>query len=474
MSSGFSLARMVDSFRRQSFADFAMGRIYPLIFIFLAFVGHSLGVEVFTIPIATILMVLGLIFAPGVRPLIPYAMTIVFHISRQNSPGVPSSSTMLTTGFGLAAMIFSAVLLLFGITYFFIRRGLYRYVRRRHLFVLVPLFLFAVSLVINGAFSDEWSVSSLIYGSLVAFVFVATFVMIFYGTKQDDRVVKYLSYVSMLVVILLLLELAYAYYAGDVINDVEIVKSKIVFGWGVWNSMGLALTQLIPLVFIGAYSRSRKRGFAYLFVAVLALFGVMFTLSRGAFLVALFVFAALSVFMSFVSYHRVVYRTISITTLAVAVLAIIAMGDRIPEVLGSLFDDNGRFALFSIGIENFLEAPVFGKGFFGFEFPNDPNYFTGADFLPAMAHQTFIELLSATGIVGLLLYLVYRVSTILPLFHKISVKKVLLFASALVVMLMSLVDNFMFSVWPTITYSIALAVMMNDHSAESDTPLTND
>lgn len=470
MSEKFSLSKLLGGARSQSFADFAMGKIYPFIFVFLALLGHTLGVEVFTINVATVLAVFALIFAPTARPLIPYAMTIVFHISRINAPGVPTNSTFLTSGWGLDMNVFSFVLLMLGMVYFVLRRRLYRFFKMRHLAVIIPLLVFSLFITVNGVFSSEWTPASLLYGFAVGFFLSLVFLFFFYGLKRDERVAKYISYVACLVVGLLLLELAFAYYDAGVIDEAQIIKSNIVFGWGVWNSMGMALLQLIPLVFIGALSHSKKKAFGYLLIAMLALFGIMFTLSRGALIFGVLVFVGIIIFMAFASHHKVIYRVLAIVSVVIVIAAFIVMGERSGEILGELFDDNGRFDLFLIGLKNFLDAPIFGVGFFGFKFPDDPNYFAGASFLPAMAHQHIIELLSASGILGVISYLGYRVSTVLPLFKEPSQKKVLLFLSAFTVVLMSIFDNFIFSIWPTVTYSIALAAMMNEHSHSHETP----
>ena len=120
-----------------------------------------------------------------------------------------------------------------------------------------------------------------------------------------------------------------------------------------------------------------------------------------------------------------------------------------------------------MGIDKFLSAPVFGTGFFAFEFPDDPNYFVGASFLPSFVHQTFIQLLSSMGLFGIASYIYYRASTAVCAFRRPTAIKTLLFITALVMPVMSLIDTFIFNFWPVIHYSITLAVMCLDELGEN-------
>ena len=119
------------------------------------------------------------------------------------------------------------------------------------------------------------------------------------------------------------------------------------------------------------------------------------------------------------------------------------------------FSDNGRFELWAQGIEGFLFAPIFGQGFF-------TSVSDSADFLPTMVHQTFIQILSAMGIFGLLAYLYYRVSSVLPLFKRPSIEGTMLALSVGVLLGESLLDNFIFYFIPIILYSLLMAVIHRD------------
>ena len=145
--------------------------------------------------------------------------------------------------------------------------------------------------------------------------------------------------------------------------------------------------------------------------------------------------------------------------------AVVILWDKISVVLADYlergFSDNGRYALWSAAFENFLSSPVFGNGFYSFEV--DTAVFGP---LPKMAHNTVLELLSATGVVGLLSYGYYRVRSLLPAVRRPSVMKLMLSLSILVLVLESLLDNFVFNIYPMFYYTLVLVALHK--AAEED------
>jgi O-antigen ligase len=145
-----------------------------------------------------------------------------------------------------------------------------------------------------------------------------------------------------------------------------------------------------------------------------------------------------------------------------ALVGVIAFYGRITSLMSSLinmgFADNGRFFLWDLAIDYFKDAPVFGIGFFSFD---DGSYYNVANFLPYMAHNTLMILLSSMGIVGTVAYAIYRISTLKMFFKKFTLEKLLLFAVVAYFILSSLVDNFVFYFYTAFLYITVLAVTQN-------------
>ena len=84
-----------------------------------------------------------------------------------------------------------------------------------------------------------------------------------------------------------------------------------------------------------------------------------------------------------------------------------------------------------------------------------------------MAHNTIVELLSATGAVGLLAYLWYRVKSLIPVFKRPSLMKTMAALSIAVILFSSLLDNFVFNVYPMFFYITLLALIHRDSRDEA-------
>lgn len=440
-------------------AAFFEGRLYPIAVLVLAFIGHISGLEVFTAGIILLSASLAFVILPTSKPFIVVATVFVFQVSLEHTPGVPTVSDYYFTSWRLVAVVSVLTVFIISLLIFFVRQRLWQRADTKStpLYVLLAL---ALAFVLNGAFSAEWTPDTLVFGIITAIAYALTFLLFFLGMRGENKeeLVDYFTFVTAGVSVLLIAEVGWLFLTGEgVIVDGEIVKEAMLFGWGIWNSMGAALVMLIPTLFVGVY-RS-KRWYLYLALATLDLVCVYLTRSRGALLIGVFVYISAIITLALFGNKKNVFRITLGVILVAGVAVAVLLWDRLPSLVGAFLYDNGRFLLWQAGLENFLSSSAFGTGFLGFKFPDDPIYFEGVDFMPAMAHNTLVELLSATGIVGTLAYAVYRVSTVCAAIRARSVEGWLIFLSAISVALMSLLDNYMFQFWPILYYSAAMSVV---------------
>lgn len=440
-------------------AAFFNGRLYPVLVVTLALIGHITGLEVFTAAVILLSASVAFLLLPTSKPFIVVASSFIFQVSLEHAPGVPTMSDYYFTSWRLVAVIAVLALFIISLLVFFVRQRLWQRVdtKKTPIYVLAALF---VAFALNGAFSPEWTPDTLVFGVIMGITYTLTFLLFFLGMKGENReeLIDYFAFVSACVSVLLMAEVGWLFLTGDgVIVDGEIAKESMLFGWGVWNSMGAALVMLIPTLFVGVY-RS-KRWYIYLALATLDLLCVFLTQSRGALLFGALVYVLAIIILALFGNKKNVFRITLGVIFASGVAVTVLLWDRIPSLVDAFLYDNGRFALWQVGLESFLSSPIFGTGFLGFKFPDDPIYFEGVGFMPAMAHNTIVELLSATGVVGALAYAVYRVFTVRAAIRTCSVEGWLIFLSALSVALMSLLDNFLFQFWPMLYYSVAMAVV---------------
>jgi O-antigen ligase len=193
--------------------------------------------------------------------------------------------------------------------------------------------------------------------------------------------------------------------------------------------------------------------------SVLSSAAAVLTLSRNALIFSLLALGASFIFCAFAGKKTRLFRILSVAGIAIFIIAALIFREKIASLLSKLLEqglsDNGRFELWGIGIENFLSNPIFGTGFFGY---GETETVIAASFLPTMAHNTVIELLSAMGILGLISYAFYRAVSLKPFIIRPNADKTMLLFPIIIALGMSLVDNFVFYFYTMFYYTVALAL----------------
>ena len=209
-----------------------------------------------------------------------------------------------------------------------------------------------------------------------------------------------------------------------------------------------------------------KHPWLYFAIATLAWLASILTLSRNALIFGTLTYAACVLIFSFVGERKKLFRIVVLLGIACAAIFALVFFDKIYSLFKDFFErglsDNGRFALWRAALKNFLEAPIFGKGFYGFNTATD----TFGPF-PESAHNTIFQLLSAGGAVAILTYAFYRFKTVKPFIKKPCLLKTMLGISVLALVLSSLLDNFLFDIYPTFYMTTALVIAIKK-SEEQD------
>ncbi len=447
--------------------DFYSGRLYPAVVCALVLFGSLTGLEMYSNFLTTALFVAAFFICDSTKPIVVSLCTYIFQLSVQNSPSLINNSDYLYTGWRLWAVILSAASIFVGAFYFFFRRRLYKKMSPLRDGLLIPIIVLSAALLLNGAFSREWEPMSLLFAVAQVLVFGLVFFLFYYGLpdgESHESLMSYLSYVASLMAWVIIIQLGVLFLSSDnIFVDGSINKEGVVLGWGIWNLVGACLAMLIPIVFYGAMTS--KHSWAYFITATASWIFSVLTMSRNALIFSSLAFAACCVIACFFGRYKRAYRIITCAgILGVAVFAIVFWG-RLEALLSDYFergfDSNGRFELWGIAIKNFLDCPIFGRGFFGFEKVHqlESGAFAHMGPMPTMAHNTPLELLSATGIVGTLAYLYYRVKSLLPAFRRPTLAKTMLTLSVAVTLLGSLLDNFVFNIYPMFFTMVALAML---------------
>ena len=446
---------------------FVEGPYYPIAVAVITALGAITGLELFLNFFFIALACLAFALSDTVKPILANLCMFIFQISVKNSPFYPSYSNYYVSSWRFPVLLVTAAVTLGFIVYFILKNKLYKGLSLKKTPLLLPLLIFSAALLLNGAFSSEWTYKNLIYAGAQIIAFLFVFLLIYQGLKNDtaDSLGSYFAYLSMLMTLVISAELIALYLTSDnIFIDGSINKVGIALGWGIWNLVGVSTFVLIPMNFYGM--AKNKYPWLYFAAATLAWLTSILTMSRNALIFSTLSYAACVLIFSFVGEKKKIFRIIVLIGLAFAAVFAAVFFDKIYSLFKDFFDrglsDNGRYALWSSAFNNFLEAPIFGKGFYGFN--------TAVDTfgpMPESAHNTLLQLLSAGGIVCFAAYAFYRFKTVIPFIKKPCLLKTMLGISVLAFIFGSLLDNFMFDIYPTFYMSAALAIAFKKHDEEN-------
>lgn len=453
---------------KERLASFFSGKLYPALLAVLVVLGHTFAIEFYLNIFLLVSACAALLLCDDVRPLAYPIVAFLYQIPVVHSPAAPVFSQYYFTSWRLPVVLALGVLVAFSLVFFFVRhsRGKWSF---RHTPLLLPLILLSLALLCNGLFSPHYTVADLILGALEPVSFFFCFYLFFFGISEKENtedLASWLSYITALLSLTLLCELAVLYLSsGSPVTDGALVKERVLLGWGIWNSLGVSLTVLIPMNFYGVF-RGKHPVLSFL-LATATFAGAALSLSRGALLCGALVYLGCLLLACVRAPKKTVFRVGVLIGTALLLAGTVLLREKIAELLSRGLGDNGRFDLWKNGLAAFLSAPVFGAGFFDV----GADTFPVVSFMPGFSHNTLVELLAATGIFGFLAYGYYRVRSLMPIFRRPTVENLLCFFSLAALLLGSLLDNFVFYFYPLTYYNLVLAVL---HRRETGTTENNE
>lgn len=445
---------------------FYMGKTYPALICTLVAVSAIFGLEIYVGILHAIAVSVGLFISKTFKPALVSLLSFVMQISVKHSPFYPSYSDYLHTGWHKYAVFGIFALIIVAICVFAVKnRVIERIFRSRiPLVYFLPLFL---AFLTNGIFSEKWVVGNLGLGLVNGFLFCFLPIFIYHSfpeTENSDGIAGYFSYVSLLVGLVVLAELVALFITnGEIFVNGSVNKTEVALGWGIWNLVGSTLAVIIPLIFY-AIQKTKHPVLCFLSASAVHI-GAVFTMSRNALIVSTLVYFLCVLISCFYGRYKAHFRIFAVVSLLALLILFAAFFDGIinlfRDYLDRGFSDNGRFALWGIAFDNFSSSPVFGVGFYGFDADDELLFSFGP--LVKQAHSTPLQLLSATGLFGFFAYFFYRFFTLREIFHKFSLKKAFMALSVFALLLGSLLDNFIFNIYPLFSYAVSLVVIMKEN-----------
>lgn len=454
---------------KEKLSPFFTGYAYPLLVAAMVLLGHRTGLEFYIALLNCALFLLALAVCDSIRPMLPFALTFIYQVSVTNTPSYPTLSDYYFTGVRLPLLILLAVLLVVGLAFYIWRTELWRRVGFRSTPLLLPLLLLSLVFLCNGITSQKYRLDNLLFGVIQIFSFAILFLLFYHGLEKEKPrdLFDYFCYISTIISLLIIIELLLLYLDGNIIDaQGKIDKNKIFTGWGVSTSIGAMLSLLIPINFYRAV-----KGPARLFhftVATLLLVASAFSMARNALLFGTAIYLLCFVIACLRGEYKKHFRIGGGVLFAVTLCLLFVFHKQIAQLFGDYFalgfHPDGRFTIWRTALRTFVQSPILGGGFFidALQVLND----YGISLFPVMAHNTPLQFLASTGAIGIAAYLFYRVMTLRPFLRHPSLEKTFIGLTLLVLLAESLLDVFVFTVYPLIYYNIALAVA--HHLAKED------
>lgn len=325
----------------------------------------------------------------------------------------------------------------------------------------------SVALMLSGIFYTHYVALNFLYGLGLAGIILFAYVLMSGNLEITEKTFTKVAYYFLILFAVASLELVVAYLTYDnLIVNGKVIRQLLFFGWGTYNQMGMTLILSIPAWFY--LSCKFKYGVVFLIGGLFNVAMCFLSMSRQAMLMSGVMFVVCCVWV--LIYDRGRKRLINSAVIAgvIAVLAILLgvfhkdVGQFFSSVTHNFFTGSGRTKLWKQGLDNFLRKPLFGIGFYDpLALPNEAGYMGEglAYSTPYMCHNTFIQLMSSCGLLGLVTYVVHRAQTIISFINRPTKDRAFIIFTVLSLMLTCLLDNHIFYFFPTAVYAVLIAYL---------------
>ncbi|MBQ4510880.1 MAG: O-antigen ligase family protein [Clostridia bacterium] len=425
---------------------------YSIICALIVFISHTFGLELLAIISIGLSVSLGLLFSSSLNFVLVPALTIFFTLSEKNSFNGQGKFYSFGSLFTVSVVV--AIFIGCLIYHLINNRKDYYY---KHAFKS-PLFygilILSISFLLNNfIYKERFFWKDLGFSIALVIAYLGVFLLLYVGLKFDEKLKSNIVFALFIASMVVTLEFYSLFVTGQIkFTDGEIVKESIVTGWGIWNTIGCYLSMLLPIHFYLA-SFVKRYGFIFYGTGLISYLAIVLSLSRSSLLAGTFVLGISVIVSCFFGENKKVNRIITSVLFVCAIGGIILMWDKIANVLGDYLerglDDNGRFEIYATGWKKFLSHPVFGCGFYNSHHINEVG-------LPFGYHNTIVQMMASCGVIGLLAYLYHRYQTVALFIKQRCVKNFYLMLCICALLITSLLDIHMFSLYPTLYYILIL------------------
>jgi O-antigen ligase len=440
---------------------------YPFVTAPIVLFCYYMGLDMLLIYYFAFSIMLMVLLLDDLSPLVTNFLFLNIIISKQNSP----STTAAASDYFFQTANVAQIIALISIDVIAIFFRIILSVKQKKFklnFTFLSLAAFSFILLFNGVLAEGYTAMNLVYGIFMAFFFVGIYSVMQCGAKVDEKSFKNVCYGFVALSIDLLIELVIAYFTteGLFVNG-EINRYVLMFGWGVYNTMGMLFVISIPPILYLAHSH--KYGFIFFAYSILVFIACFVCTSRQAMIGALIIYPVSLIVLCKGGKWRKTNICIAIAAVIICAVLYAVFKTKIKEffeiVYSNFFMDgelngSGRWKLWKSGIAQFKQTPIFGAGFY-VDIPTLDVGTVGLSIIPLMFHNTFVQLLATCGIISLVAYVVHRVATVISFFKNVTYMRTFIALTIVALLIVNLFDNHLFYIFPTMIYSSVLALLIN-------------
>ena len=330
----------------------------------------------------------------------------------------------------------------------------------------------AVVFLMGGMFSKGYKPMNLVYGTIMAALFLGPFVLMKDNLKISRENFEKIAFYFVALSALVVIELAVRWITrfGDIVQNGSIMRKPLeAFGWGTYNQVGMLLLISLPAIFYLA--AKFKHGYLFFLYSILVLFAAFMSMSRQAMLCSVIVYPVCLVILLIKGKNRMINAIITGVAAAGIIVFMGVFWDKLmslfSNVLSNLASGSGRTDIWKDGFKEFLSAPFLGSGWYTDLIDKYPGLHTiGFNFIPEMYHDTFIQLMASCGVVGLAAYIVHRTQTVVSFCKNVTQERAFVALCVLALLLVNIFDNHLFYIFPTMLYSSLIAVIIKSEKKE--------
>lgn len=419
-------------------------------------VSYAASAEVLLYTVFALIVVFTAFCGAELMPVIPLLVFGYISVSPDNNPG-QNADSVFSGGSGVYVVCLG--ILIVGAVLYRVIRDRKRMFRKNGKFT-VGLLVLTAAYMLSGIGMDGYgnlAGKNVIYGLIQGAALLLPY-WLMVGAVDFRRNDSYWAWMAVAAGCLLVFEILWIYLTRSIVTAGVLDRTQIYTGWGMYNNVGGMLAFLIPFAFWLAM-RYQKLPFAYVAGMVMVL-GVFLTCSRSSMLLATASYLLCCLLMPAGKYSTLRWSILLGLALAAGLVLMICW-DTISTALGQLLDDTNmqsRVDIYGQGLDEFAKNPVFGSSFYP-EWGLSYNWAQTdiVEFMPARWHNTPVQLLASTGIVGFAAYGFHRFQTVKLAIRRKVPMDMLIVLSLGTILAGSLVDCHMFNVGPGMLYAILLA-----------------